>query len=768
MSKYIVAVLGCTVAAGLCASPAAAQSPAQTLPPVEVQQKKAKPAKAVKKPVAAPVEEAAEQAHRHAEPPLSEAPASSTTVGSQTIAAEKPATNDTAALLANAPGVSLYQGGGVSSLPAIHGLADERVRTELNGMLITSACGNHMNPALSYIDPAAVKQAKVMAGITPVSSGGDSIGGTIMVENAGPIFAAPGGAITYGTASVFARSNGGGIAASGSASAATDNINITYTGAWSKSGNYKDGNGDTVKSTLYEAENHMLSLAVRDKDDLLVIQAGTQHIPYQGFVNQYMDMVGNDAWFVNARYTGQFDWGKLDLRAYYQDTRHEMNFLADKQNATNTASMPMDTHGQNFGYSAKAEIPESRRDVLRVGNELHGFLLDDWWPPVAMGGMMTPGNMCCNTFWNINGGQRYDFGTFVEWERKWDRQWTTLLGVRNDTVWMDTGNVQGYSDLPVTNPAKAWQSYPIDAAAFNAKDHARTDVNFDATALARYEPDSTSSYEGGYAMKTRSPSLYERYTWSTNSMAMNMNGWFGDGNGYVGNIDLKPETAHTFSFTAGWHDSGSIKDAPAREWELKITPYYTYVVDYIDVDRCFSATPGTACTSANVTKTTGFVALQFANHDAEMYGADISGRMPLWRSDEYGRFGLSGVAGYVHARRVDNGDSLYHVMPLNAKLNLEHKLGNWSSSVEWQLVDAKSDVEQVRNEVQTPGYGLVNLRSSYQWNQVRFDAGIENLFDKQYYSPLGGAYLGDRNNRAWGDPVAGMGRTVYGGITVKF
>ena len=55
------------------------------------------------------------------------------------------------------------------------------------------------------------------------------------------------------------------------------------------------------------------------------------------------------------------------------------------------------------------------------------------------------GRMCCNTFRNIHNGQRYDLGTFVEWERKWDPQWTTLLGVRNDTVWMDTGNVQGYT-----------------------------------------------------------------------------------------------------------------------------------------------------------------------------------------------------------------------------------------------------------------------------------------------------------------------------------
>ncbi|MGO9484296.1 MAG: hypothetical protein ACLPX9_06900, partial [Rhodomicrobium sp.] len=64
MSKYIVSVLGCTVAAGLCASPAIAQSSAQSspqpLPPVEVQQhqQKPKPAKTVKKPARAAAPEA--------------------------------------------------------------------------------------------------------------------------------------------------------------------------------------------------------------------------------------------------------------------------------------------------------------------------------------------------------------------------------------------------------------------------------------------------------------------------------------------------------------------------------------------------------------------------------------------------------------------------------------------------------------------------------------------------------------------------------------
>ncbi len=769
MSKYIVTVLGCTVAAGLCAAPAfAQQSTPQPLPPVEVQQKKPKPAKAVKKPVQNEAPRAAEEpAHRDAEPSLAAAPASSTTITSEAIADKKPATNDTAQLLSGTPGVSIATNGGVSSWPAIHSMADERVKTELDGMLITAACPNHMNPVLSYADPAAVSEVKVYAGITPVSAGGDSIGGTIRVDSAAPRFAAGDGVITYGSISVFGRSNGDGISTSGTVSVANSNMNVTYTGSWAKSNDYKDGNGTTIDSTLYQTENHKLSLAIRDNTDLLVIEAGVQHIPYEGFPNEYMDMVNNTAWFVNTHYMGQFNWGKLDLRAYYQDTRHEMNLTSegDKLGYMHDYPMPMNTHGQNFGYSAKAEILESPRDMLRVGSEFHGFLLDDWWPPVA-----GAKGMCCETFWNINGGQRYDLGTFAEWERKWDPKWTTLLGVRNDVAWMDTGNVQGYNT----------SMYGGDAAVFNAENHARTDVNFDAAALARYQADLWTTFEGGYSMKTRSPGLYERYDWSTNAMAAEMNGWAGDGNRYVGNINLKPETAHTLSVSYDLRDGGSFKDSGGdRDWELKITPYYSYVADYIDVRRCGPSDTQlmmmTSCTQKNLGLTSGSVELLYVNQDAEIFGTDLYGRMPLLRGDEIGKFSLVGVAGYDRGINLVTGGGLYHMMPLNAKLTLEHKLGNWSSAAELQLVDNKSDVESVRNELQTPGYALVNLRSSYQWGQVRFDVGVENLFNQQYYSPLGGAYLGDQaagyagwKDKGPFDPVAGMGRNVYAGVTLKF
>ncbi|MDZ4211346.1 MAG: TonB-dependent receptor, partial [Methylotenera sp.] len=64
------------------------------------------------------------------------------------------------------------------------------------------------------------------------------------------------------------------------------------------------------------------------------------------------------------------------------------------------------------------------------------------------------------------------------------------------------------------------------------------------------------------------------------TMVMNMVNWVGDGNGYVGNLNIKPETAHTLSATANWHDNAQ------QNWNLKVTPYFTYVDDYIDAVAC--------------------------------------------------------------------------------------------------------------------------------------------------------------------------------------
>lgn len=712
----------------------------------------------------------------------------SLTLDAATLLPLRAATSDTATLLREVPGVSFYGAGGVSSLPAIRGLADDRLRIKVDGMDLISACGNHMNPPLSYIDPAQVGSITVFAGIAPVSSGGDSIGGTILVASPAPEFAGAGqGTLIKGGAGAFFRSNGNAKGANLSATAAGEKLSVTYSGSTAQSDNYTAGGdfkparpafiattqslyestkrlpGDEVGSTQYQSTNQSLGFALRHDHHLVDLKLGYQHIPYQGYPNQRMDITDNTSTQANLRYTGQYDWGQLEARVYREHTEHEMNFLEDKafwyQN--NAPGMPMLTEGKNTGAVVKGDIPLSTRDLVRVGGEYQQYRLDDGWPPSGTGGMAP------NTFLNINDGERDRYAAFAEWEAQWNRQWLSLLGVRHETVKMDSGPVQGYN---------TGGTYAGDATVFNTSDRSLRDHNWDLTALARYTPAKTQTVEFGYARKTRSPNLYERYTWSTGGMAMFMINMAGDGNGYVGNLELKPEIAHTLSASFDWHD------ARQQDWGLNVTPYYTYVDDYINARRCgpgdTAATSGTRCNTANLTATDQFVFLKFVNQDAHLYGFDVSGHFPLARNTGFGSFTVNGLLSYVRGKTASGpDDDFYNIMPLNAKLSVTQRHRRWTNLAEVQLVDAKSDVSQIRNEIETPGYALLNLRSSYAWKKARLDVGIENVFDRLYYNPLGGAYVGQgitmppmpvAGSPAWGTVVPGMGRSIYAGLNVQF
>ena len=66
--------------------------------------------------------------------------------------------------------------------------------------------------------------------------------------------------------------------------------------------------------------------------------------------------------------------------------------------------------------------------------------------------MMSP-----NTFVNINDGRRDRYSVFAEWESKVSKEVTTVFGIRDELVQMNTGNVQGYN---------TGMMYAADAKAF--------------------------------------------------------------------------------------------------------------------------------------------------------------------------------------------------------------------------------------------------------------------------------------------------------------
>ena len=695
---------------------------------------------------------------------------SANTLDAAGLASEQGRTTDTADLLKDIPGVSLQTGGGVSSLPAIHGMADDRVNVVVNGMKLSSACSNHMNPALSYVAPSAVGKATVMAGITPVSQGGDSVGGTINVEPLPPEFASESeGSITSAKLGSFYRSVNENVGTSASLGLATQDFRVDYDGSWTQANNYYRGNGGPrVIPTRFMTTNHTLKAAASLDSGLWGLEVSGQHLPYQGFPNQRMDMTRNDAILGGLNYDKEFDWGSFDGKVYFHQTYHTMDTLDDRKSAT----MPMKADGSDLGYRLRAHVSVADNHTLHVGNEFFRQTLDDWWPGE---------NNYPQDFISVNNGERFRMGTFVEWQADWDEAWTTMLGVRNDTVWMNTGQVHGYDNDFVNT---YWSSR------FNAADRAKTFVNFDVTALAGYTPNAYSRYELGFARKMRAPNLYELYAWTGGSQKSMIN-WFGDGNGYQGNLNLKSETAYNFSFTANWHDPEQ------RIWSASISPYYTHIVDYV-------------WGQVQSIQRTGFRGMQFVNLPyADLYGVDASGRYSFLPESSAGSFALRASLAYVRGVGQDGGRgqpcpyigateggeilcnaegwaadgvqapdkvNLYHMMPLHGTLALEHRIetgfGDFTSSIGADLVKRKTAVARTYNEPETPGYVLMNVRTSYHYKQLRLDLGVDNLLDKAYFHPLGGVYIMATKPKTYSPdslpPVPAMGRSVFVSVNLDF
>ena len=665
------------------------------------------------------------------------------------IAPKRARTSDTASLLVDMPGVSAYGAGGVSSLPVIRGLADDRLRTKVDGMDLVAACPNHMNSPLSYIDPTAVENVQVYAGVTPVSVGGDSIGGSILVQSAAPVFAQPGGHLAKGEAGAFYRSNGDGWGGNLSGTYATESLSLNYTGAYAQSDNYKAGGDfkdysftgraghtlplDEVGSSAYEAINQSVRLAWKSGGTLLDFTYGYQHIPYENYPNQRMDMTDNLSDQFNLGYTGKQGWGTLKARAYYEHTQHQMDFGDDKRfwygpglppsgsggdtaiNGTPcspisgsemvkgkmvgcAAGMPMDTDGKNAGVTVSADIPLAERRPgaprRRVPELSPGRLV------VTLRGRHVALYLLEHQRWaarplcrsSANGRSTRSAGR-TSWacaSRTWTMDAGPVHGYDLEYLPDQRGRRHGQPDpgcgalqRPVTRQDRP-QLGPVLARPFHAGRHP------DLRDRPGAKDPLAQSVRALYLVHLADGGLHEqlrrrrqrlcgqprpatggrRHPEPHRRLARCRRGAMG------------PQGDALLHLCAGLHRRGAV--GPATN-----APRTVPVVD-------------------------NFTVLKYVNQSALLYGMDLSAHYLVARGTGYGDFTAQVVASYTRGENQDTGDNLYNIMPLNAKLALTQELGPWRNTLEGEFVDAKDDVSQVRNEMQTAGYGLAHLRSRYE------------------------------------------------------
>jgi iron complex outermembrane recepter protein len=618
---------------------------------------------------------------------------------------------DSASMLEGAPGAAITRNGSQTGIVQLRGLSGDRVNIQVDGMHITPACPNHMDPPMHYITADGMGSLEVIAGIAPVSQGGDSIAGAVIAKSPEPHFGSGDSMQLFGKIGASYSGSNDGSALLLRAGTANESTSIAYTGE-KQSGKDLKFPGGTVRDSGYELIKHDLTLAQKTRDGMVRVDVGRHESKDAGTPALPMDMIKDNANKAAVSYNAEYGFGEVEAKVYRHEITHLMDNYTLRPNTGTRMLAPATSN--DTGYKLNTTLPRGD-NTYRMGVE---YLQNDFnvYSQNAATGAQSD---------IIRDGSRARLGVFGEWEAKMSEQWLTSLGLRGDTVKMDAGNI--------VNPAAS----SADKTAFNSRSHAFSDSNVDVVAQARYRASERADYDIAVARKSRTPNLMERYQWSPSNASLGM----ADGKLYIGNLDLKPEVSSQISVGANWHAEG---------WKIKPSLFYNRVSDYIQgVAGLYAANPAV---------------LKYSNIDAELYGMDGN-----WEYIASDALKLNGTVSYVRGKRTDVSDNLYRIAPLRGSINGEYAAGKWTHRAEWLLAARQDKVSSYNAETATAGYTTVNLRTRYQVQKnFNVSGGIENLFDKYYADHLGGINRVSGSDVAVGQHIPGAGRFGYVAMEYSF
>jgi len=619
---------------------------------------------------------------------------------------------DSAQLLKKVPGANVNSNGTVTGIAQYRGMYGDRINILIDDIKISSGGPNAMDTPISYIPRAQLESLEVIRGIAPVSSGNETIGGTIRATSTHSSFTEEEKFSLHGEASAGGHSVNSGYDASLLMSLANQNHRMHVSGSRQDSDDYDFGGGEVTPSEHdrnsyevgygYKIADHEFGLEYVLND---TNESGTPALP--------MDIVYIDADIVRGNYKSRWNQVDIESKIYWSQIDHKMsNFELRLPPLTGGGAGPGTMQrfsladSEDVGYAIDATMAFAGGE-LKLGTDAHLANHDaDIFNPSG-------------TFQveNYNDIERDVFGVFGEWQRELTSAWEMELGLRYTRINMDAGSVSatGMAGMMAVNANRL-------ATTFNTTDRSQEDNNIDAVLELTYALRQDTNVEIGFARKMRSPSYQERYLW----LPLQSTGGLADGNNYIGDINLHPEVSYQFELGLDW-----------RKKRAYFAPraFYHHVDDYI---QGVDATNTTAITfNTMATGMTGSSAklLQFANIDARLYGIDADFGYHLndfWHVD--------GAVSYVKGERRDNGDNLYRISPANARFSLTRQQKNWSASLETLAYLEKDDVSGVTNELETAGYALLNIYGNYKIPKSGFTlvAGIDNLLDKDYAPHLGG------------------------------
>jgi len=622
---------------------------------------------------------------------------------------------DTARLLQRVPGADVNRNGVLTGIAQYRGMYADRVNVKINGITIPGGGPNGMDTPLSYIPGTQLESIEVIRGIAPVSSGLETLGGTIRASSARPDFGSGDSMEAHGSLNLSGATVNDSFALGVLAGLASRAHRLHVAGSRER-GDDIEFDGGTIRPGEHDRDNYSLGYGFKQSGHEFALDFTHNDTGRTGTPSLPMDIQVIDTDIVRGEYEGVVGDNLVHGQLYYTDVYHTMaNYLLRPQPMMGKRRTTATGTGGGFRLDVGRGLGNGEL-LFGIDGQLadHDAVIKN--PDMAMFRVV-----------NFNDVERDLVGIFGEWNGGLTGEWDSEFGLRVNQVRMDAGLVDHHMAGMNVNIGNLRDN-------FNNADRSETDTNVDWVARFIRPLSSVMGVEVGFARKTRAPTYQERYLW----VPLQSTGGLADGNVYIGDINLDPEVSHQVELALNMATSNA---------------YFEPRIFYRDVSDYIQGVPATNPDALALNPNT----LQFANVDATFYGADAA-----WGYSIDNHWSLGGIISYVRGKRDDISDDLYRIAPLNGTLGLNYDAGSWDVTAEGVFYDSQDKVSATNSESPSSGYALMNLYGKYRVKKnVSLSGGVGNVFDRGFAPHVTGVNRAGGSDVAIGERVPGDGRNFY-------
>jgi iron complex outermembrane receptor protein len=618
------------------------------------------------------------------------------------------------------PEVSHIRKGGILNDIVIRGFKRDDLNIIIDGAKIYGACPNRMDPPISNITSPQIEKIEIEEGAFDVSNQG-SLAGAVIISTRNPKVGVGGEfSSTFGR---FNYKNNYGILNFGN-----EKLRTIFGIHFQSSKPYKSGEGKlfteypTGSSAYQDSKKNSKAFDITslwtkfiidfEKDSSLKVYAGEEDSSVVLYPYLFMDSFLHNTKKLNAEYKIK----NLKINFYTNKVKHDMRD-SYRISAVPWTDGTKSTRGymmRTLAESSVTGLKIQKRYRIEKGNIYIG--LDSFkrnWKANNQLMMLDNSGMIPDV--DVN-----DLGIFIKGVKRINK-FVVSSGLRYDTTKSEV-NKNAFGAANNNLYSEYYTNYP-----YSKKDYYLT-----GNILAKYKFNKISDVYIGFGHSVRTPDPQERYIALKKPMLKP---------DWVGNPNLNPVKNNEID--AGFNYK-------FRMVVVKGNIFYSDLNDYIYLIKINNL--------LNPSKK----ALSYQNIDAHIYGGDFSIFGALTEN-------LSVQLGLSYQRgKKDSGvytdDDLMEIPPLKTRLELKYENMNYSGMLETIYSAKQSNTDSDFNEQETKSYIVFNLKGNINFGNLSLNIGIDNIFDKNYYTYL--SYL--RNPFFTGTKVPEPGRFTYLNISYSF